>query len=342
MIVDDRPLTTLHVDLGPHWRGGQNQALSLAIELRRMGHVAEIVALRGRQLAQRARSAGVTVHEVGGRLSAGLLIRRLGAFDVVHCHDAHSLTAARLAGINPVVSRRVAYPISKRRYLRTKCIIAVSQFVKDSVVACGIPDEQVEVIYDGVTVPDKPALVGPGLLVGSVGWLLPEKGQELLIRAMPEVLARHPHCGLILAGDGPSRRGLERLAATLGITASVQFAGIVDDVDQVYRSLNVFVFPSLAEPLGSSLLAAMSYGLPCVALARGAVPEVITDGENGLLADAPDPSAFANAILLLLDAPPLAARLAAAARQTIEDRFSVERMAELTVETYRRVLRGPG
>jgi glycosyltransferase involved in cell wall biosynthesis len=82
----------------------------------------------------------------------------------------------------------------------------------------------------------------------------------------------------------------------------------------------------------------MSYGLPCVALARGAVPEVIKDGENGLLADTPDPSAFANAILLLLDAPPLAARLGAAARQTIEERFSVERMARETLDLYRRVI----
>jgi glycosyltransferase involved in cell wall biosynthesis len=338
MIVDDHRLTTLHVDLGPEWRGGQNQALSLAIELRRMGHVAEMVALRGRPLGERARAVGVMVHEVGGRLSAGLLLRRIGAFDVVHCHDAHSLTAAWLAGVKPVVSRRVAYPISRRRYLRTKRIIAVSQFVKRSVVACGIPDEQVDVVCDGVTIPDKPALVGPGLLLGCVGWLLPEKGQELLIRAMPEVLARHPRCGLVLAGDGPSRRGLERLAATLGIGASVQFAGLVDNVDQVYRSLNVFVFPSLAEPLGSSLLAAMSYGLPCVALATGAVPEVITDGENGLLADSPDPSAFANAILLLLDAPHLAARLASAARQTIEERFSVERMARETLDVYRKAI----
>jgi glycosyltransferase involved in cell wall biosynthesis len=338
MIVDDRRLTTLHVDLGPEWRGGQNQALALAIELRRMGHVAEIVALRGRPLAERARAAGITVHEVGGRLSAALVIRRLGAFDVVHCHDAHSLTSAWLAGVNPVVSRRVAYPISRRRYHRTKRIIAVSQFVKQSVLACGIPDEQVEVIYDGVAVPDESAVGGHGLVLGCVGWLLPEKNQELLIRAMPEVLARHPQCGLVLAGDGPSRRGLERLAASLGITASVQFTGLVDNVDEVYRSLNIFVFPSLAEPLGSSLLAAMSYGLPCVALARGAVPEVIKDGENGLLADTPDPSAFANAILLLLDAPSLAARIGANARQTIAERFSVERMARETLELYRRAI----
>jgi glycosyltransferase involved in cell wall biosynthesis len=338
MIVDDRRLTTLHIDLGPHWRGGQNQALSLAIELRRMGHVAEIVALRGRPLAERARSAGVTVHEVGGRLSAALAIRRLGAFDVVHCHDAHALTAAWLAGVKPVVSRRVAYPISRRRYRRTKRIIAVSQFVRQSVLACGIPGEQVEVIYDGVPIPDSPAGGGPGMVLGCVGWLLPEKNQELLIRAMPEVLARNPECSLVLAGDGPTRHALEQLAADLGVTSSVRFVGLVDNIAEVYRSLKIFVFPSLAEPLGSSLLSAMSYGLPCVALAAGAVPEVIVDGENGLLVQGPDPSAFAAAILRLLDDPSLAAQLGAAARRTVQERFSVERMVRDTLDLYRRAI----
>jgi glycosyltransferase involved in cell wall biosynthesis len=328
-------LRTLHVDLGRQWRGGQNQVLLLATELRRMGHVAELVALGGGPLAERACAAGVPVHDVGGRLSAALRLRRLGGFDIVHCHEAHALTAAWLAGVSFVVSRRVAYPISRLRYSRARRIIAVSRFVKESVLACGIPDEHVEVIYDGVVVPEVPVVGSGGLLLGCVGWLLPEKGQELLIRALPAVLARHPGCRLLLAGDGASRPGLERLAAQLGVSAAVQFMGMMSDVAAVYRTLDVFVFPSLAEPLGSSLLSAMAYGLPCVALARGAVPEVIENGETGLLVDAPDPAAFADAILRLLDDPSLAARLGTTARIAVQERFSVARMATETVELYR-------
>jgi glycosyltransferase involved in cell wall biosynthesis len=329
-------LTTLHVDLGREWRGGQNQALLLASELRRMGHAAVLVAIAGGPLAQRARGLGITVHEVVGRFDAALRLRRLRSFDVVHCHEAHALTSAWLAGVRPVVSRRVAYPIGRLRYRRAKRIIAVSRFVKESVLACGFRDEQVEVIYDGVPVPDAPAAGGGGLRLGCVGWLLPEKGQELLIRALPAVLARYPGCRLVLAGDGPTRPVLERLAAGLGVAAAVQFAGLVDDVSAVYRALDVFVFPSLAEPLGSSLLAAMAHGLPSVALARGAVPEVIEDGRTGLLVEVPDPAAFAGAVLRLLDDASLAARLGAAARQTVEERFSVARMARDTVALYRR------
>ena len=380
MIGDDHRLTTLHVDLGRQWRGGQNQALLLAAELRRMGHAAELVAIAGGPLAERARKLGIPVHEVAGRFDAALRLRRLasnsgtvddiphreatennaplaaesrclspnrtrGRFDVVHCHEAHGLTAAWCAGVHrrtvSVAARRVAYPIARNpiarfRYQRVKRIIAVSRFVKESVLACGFPDEQVEVIYDGVVIPDAPAVGGGGLRLGCVGWLLPEKGQELLIRALPAVLARYPGCRLVLAGEGPSRPGLERLAAGLGVAAAVQFAGLVDDVSAVYRALDVFAFPSLAEPLGSSLLTAMAHGLPSVALAGGAVPEVIEDGRTGLLVEAPDPAAFAGAVLRLLDDASLAARLGAAARQTVEERFSVARMARDTVALYRR------
>lgn len=334
-------LTTLHVDLGRQWRGGQNQALLLAAELRRMGHTAEIVALAGGPLAMRARELDITVHEAAGRFQAVRLLRRLRGFDVVHCHEAHALTAAWLAGVNFVVSRRVAYPISRLRYSRAARIIAVSQFVKRSVLACGFPDEQVDVIYDGVEIPDAPAIRGDRKLLGCVGWLLPEKGQESLIRAMPLVLVRHPDCRLILAGDGPSRAHLEKLAADLGIAASVQFLGLVDDVATVYRSLDIFVFPSLAEPLGSSLLSAMSYGLPCVAIASGAVPEVIDNEKSGLLVNPPEPGAFADAVVRLLDDQALAVRLGTAARARVEDRFSVARMAHETLESYTKATPSP-
>ncbi len=183
--------------------------------------------------------------------------------------------------------------------------------------------------------------VRPGALralLGCVGYLLPEKGHQLLIRALAPVLARYPDCRLLLAGDGPCRAALQRLAAESGVERAVEFAGHVEDVAAVYRSLDVFLFPSLAEPLGSALLTAMAYGLPAVALARGAVPEVIEDGRNGLLVAAPEPEAFAAAVLRLLDEPALAARLGAAARQTVERRFSAEAMIQSTLQVYHRVL----
>ena len=359
-------MNTLHVDLGQQWRGGQNQALFVIRGLLARGHVTELLAVRGSLLAKRAQAEGVRVHAVGcsaAQLRAVLPLRKIlddVRFDLVHCHDAHGLTAAWLAGVHRrallVASRRVAYPLGRNRlalarYRRAQRIIAVSRFVKESVLASGLPSEQVEVIYDGVQVPHMPTREeGRGArrrwnvpdssdlpLLGCVGYLLPEKGQELLIRALPIVRKQYPDCRLVLAGDGPCRAGLERLALELGVERAVQFAGVVYDVSQVYQALDVFLFPSLAEPLGSSLLSAMAYGLPVVAVAGGAVPEVIEDERNGLLVPTPEPSGIAAAVLRLLHDASLSARLGIAARKTIEERFSADRMAQETIDLYQRV-----
>jgi glycosyltransferase involved in cell wall biosynthesis len=357
-------LRTLHVDLGRRWRGGQSQALLLASGLRDRGHAAELLAVVGSPLAARAGAAGLDTWLVApgaSRLRAALKLRKLlqrRCFDVIHCHDAHGLAAAWLAGAHRqaavVASRRVAYPLSANvwglaRYRSARRIVAISRYVSDSVVACGIPPELVEIVYDGVLVPPlasdsertearrrwNPGPEAP--LLGCVGYLLPEKGQEALIRALPLVRIRYPGCRLLLAGDGPCRSRLERLAAELGVTESAEFAGHVEDVAQVYRALDLFLFPSLAEPLGSALLAAMAHGLPPVAVACGAVPEIIEDGRNGLLVSSPDPAKIASAALRLLDDPPLAARLGVAARRTVEERFTASHMIEGTLALYRKI-----
>lgn len=337
--------------------------------LRWRGQGAELAAVRGGPLAERGRAAGIPVHLVdhpGSRFHAARLLGKLldgqPGYQIVHCHDAHSLTAAWVAGAHKraavVASRRVAYPLSRNRLAlgRYRCarrVVAVSRFVAESAIASGLPAELVEVIYDGVDTRLPPSAeermrarsirhlpAGNAPLLGSVGYLLPEKNQALLIRCLPKVRAQYPDCRLLLAGDGPCRADLERLARQAGVAGSVQFAGMVDDVARVYAALDIFVFPSFAEPLGSSLLAAMGYGLPAVAVAGGAVPEIIRNESNGLLIPDPDPEAFAGAVLRLLDDPALAGRLGDAARQTVERQFSADRMVEDTFDLYGRICAG--
>ena len=361
-------MRTLHVDLGSQWRGGQEQALSLIRGLRARGEDAELVALRRSPLAARAEAEGVRVHPVGkpaARLRAVPALRKVlpeARFDLVHCHDAHGLTAAWLAGAPKhsilVAARRVAYPLGRdplslARYRCAAAIIAVSQFVGRSVRASGLPSELVRVIYDGVPLPLLPTTeerrrarrrlnlpgAGDSPWLGCVGYLLPEKGQEFLIRAMPMVINQVPDCRLFLAGDGPCRARLERLAREVGVQQAVRFAGLLDDVAPVYQALDIFVLPSLAEPLGSSLLSAMAYGLPVLAVAGGAVPEVLDEERNGLLVREPEPAGLATAVLRLLHDPALAARLGSAARQTVEQRFSVDRMVQETYDLYERLCR---
>ena len=352
----------LLVDLERVWRGGQNQALLLLLGLRSRGHKAELLCARGSALAARAKSENITVHEVTGigrRFRAAQLLRRLlreRDFDVLHANEAHALTAAWLAGahrrVAVVASRRVAFrltgsPLARARYYAAQRIIAVSNFVARSVLDSGMPASCVRVVYDGVDIPPlassearRQARARWGAnanepLLGCVGYLLAEKGQEALLRALPAIRARFGHCRLLLAGDGPRRGFLEGLAKQLRITEAVQFAGHVDDISAVYRALDVFVFPSVAEPLGSSLLAAMACGLPVVAVASGAIPEVIEPGSSGLLIPSPEPAGIAAAVIAVLSDADMAGRLGAEARRVILRRFTADQMVEGTLDIYR-------
>lgn len=356
----------LHLDTRPDWRGGQHQILMTLRGQHERGHDAQLLTRRSSRLAQRATSEKVTVHTFSprfARLDAFLCLReamRQQRFDVIHAHDPHALSAAWLAraqaGSALLASRRVAYPLSRgwpglARYRAADRIIAVSQFVAASVLAAGIDANRVAVVYDGVEIPAVTSAEGRAAarhrwntpdatpLLGCVGYLLPEKGQDVLLRAMKTIVTEFPASKLLLAGDGPMRARLESLAQELSLGDSVIFAGFVADTDAVYRALDLFVFPSLAEPLGSSLLAAMAHGLPAVAVASGGVREVIEDGRNGVLVPSSDATAFANAVCTLWRDPQTAQRLSNAARETVAQRFTAALLAEKTLQEYERAIR---
>ena len=357
-------MNTLHLDTRPDWRGGQNQVLLLLRGLRARGHGAELMALRGSPLESRARAEGFAVHTLSARLmrlSAAQYLRRLlrqKRFDIVHAHDPHGLTAAWLAGAHHraalVASRRVVYPLSASslglaRYRAAQRILAVSQFVARSVIASGIESAHLAVVHDGIELPPAPTVemrrqararwgVGDDdALLGCVGYLVPNKGQGALIRALPAVRARFPRAKLLLAGDGPCRRQLEELAQGLGVASAVIFAGFVEEIADVYRALDVFLFPSLGDALGTSLLAAMANGLPVIAVASGGVPEVVESERNGLLVPESRAEQFSEFIMSLLADGAKLARLGAVARETIASRFTADRMVEKTLQQYQNI-----
>ena len=359
-------MKSLHIDTRPDWRGGQNQVLLTLRGLRARDHAVELLALRGGALERRAKADGFTVHGIPParvRLGGAAALRKLlahGRFEIVHAHDPHGLTAAWLASAHRrtalIAQRRVANPIRRNsvalaRYRAAHRIFAISRFVARSVIDSGIEPHRVEVVHEGVELPPPVShearrkarghfgIRDDEILLGCVGYLLPEKGQEALLRALPGIRERFPQCRLLFAGDGPCRKALERLARGRRLDGTVIFGGFIEKIAQVYEALDVFVFPSPAEPLGTSLLAAMSYGLPTVAVAGGGVPEIVDSGRSGILVSASEPQPIADAILDLLSDRARTKRLGHAARETIEHRFSADRMVESTIAAYQKLLR---
>jgi len=298
------------------------------------------------------------------QLSAAARIRsilREGRIELVHANEAHAVTAAWLAGASRkvpfVISRRVGYPlgqswIAQARYRAASCIIANSRWVADQAIASGAPKDKLRVAYEGVVIPQgtppqlrlasrhRWGVAGDAQLLGCVGVLLPDKGQEWLIRALVEVHKEFPSARLLLAGDGPMRGELEALAKTLGLGDAVVFAGFVKDVESVYAALDVFLLPSFFEALNNSLLAAMAHAIPSIAFRRGALAEIIEDGKSGLIVSGPQVQEIYQAVARILRDYNFARRLGEAGRVRVMENFSADSMVERIVEIYDEVLRG--
>lgn len=359
-----RPLL---VDLGREYRGGQHQALLLLQRLRERGHAPELIAVANSGLASRANEAGIPVQAVDSgsrRLAAACKIRALARgrrVDLVHANEPHGLSSAwlaRLPGYTPlVVSRRLTLPLSsdyfsRARYRAAARIIAVSHCVEQAVIKSGLPSDRLLVIYDGVEIPPgisqaerTDARIQLGIpqqarCIGNVAAFTPEKGHALLLAAFARVRTQLPGPLLLLRGEGPDLPKVRKLARRLQLSEAVKFLPAIVDLRIVFAAMDVFAFPSREEALGTALLAAMSHGLPVAATARGGIPEIVSDGKNGLLVNDYDPEKFAEALSRLLKQTEAASQLGAAARETIAARFSADRMVEETLRLYECLVTG--
>ena len=201
----------------------------------------------------------------------------------------------------------------------------------------GLAPGSVRTIYNGVPDLDVPPVDRPvpGPVIGSIGRLSPEKGLDVLLRALVDL----PGVTAVLVGDGPERDALKQLALELGVDERAIFTGRVPESRVYFPVLDVYVLASHSEGLPLALVEAMLAGRPVVATDVGSVSEAITDGETGLLVPPDDAPALARAVRSLLDDPARAAALGAAARARAETSFSAQAMARQYEELYDEVRR---
>lgn len=176
-------------------------------------------------------------------------------------------------------------------------------------------------------------------IIGCVGRLRTEKGQEDLVAALPAVVARNPSALLLMIGDGPQRQELRDLARKLRVDANIEWLGALPP-DEVYRMLGtmqVLVVPSRYEAFGLCAAEGMAAGLPVVATAVDGLREVVIDGETGMLVPQKAPEAMAGAVNELLGAPALRERMGQAGRQRVSDLFPVNRFNESYQALFRLV-----
>ncbi len=167
------------------------------------------------------------------------------------------------------------------------------------------------------------------------------KGHSTFVKALPQILSRHPHAQVVIAGDGPLRDELQEQAGALGVAEAVHLLGVRDDVPELLQRLDLFVLPSNSEGLSNALLEAMANRLAVVATSVGGNPEVVDHGVTGLLVPPRDPEAMADACSDLLDNPERLEDMGRRGEERVEEKFTVQRMAVEMGAFYKELVRGP-
>lgn len=182
-------------------------------------------------------------------------------------------------------------------------------------------------------------LIAQGMLVGTVARLVPVKGHLVLLDAIPKVLQRCPEAQFVFVGEGEMRPALEEQARRLGLDGRITFAGFREDVPAVLAGMDALVLPSLNEGMGRVLVMAMALGKPIVATNVGGVPELLGNGQAGILVPPGDSAAIAEAVSTLLCDPARARALGEAGRRRAS-RYSAEAMVSALAKLYLEVMEG--
>jgi glycosyltransferase involved in cell wall biosynthesis len=294
-----------------------------------------------------ARRVGIPVAVYAGELFPGAGVRGAGG--------RGPATAAKALGGRA----RGRGPATAAKALGGRALARMTGRLADAVMACsqtvadqyrGASRAAVSVLYppipdlsgaDGAAFRSELGVAEDDALLVAVGNVTENRGQDVLVRALPAIRAALPGARVAIVGEPhPRSRDLEyrdrlaSLAAELGVADAVSFAGHRDDVSGVLAGADVVVNPRLVgEAFGRVACEALSAGTPVVAMREGAVPEVLRDEETALLVQPGDSAAIATAALRLLRDPGLAERLVAAGRRDVLRRFSPER----SLAEFRRV-----
>ena len=218
--------------------------------------------------------------------------------------------------------------------------IAISQGLAQYLAETeGFEEEDFEIVHygiaaDGEAVPYAEAT--PRLLC--IGRLIPIKGHLVLLRALAQARARVPDVMLDVAGRGPLEPALKSYARELGLEDAVRFLGFVSPVQKAIEDAAIVVVPSLGEGFGMVALEAMERARPVIASAVGGLPEIVADGETGLVVSPADADALADAIVALAGDLPRAAEMGVAARTRALAEFTPERCVARVEELYERAL----
>jgi glycosyltransferase involved in cell wall biosynthesis len=240
------------------------------------------------------------------------------------------------------LGRPVLRLIDRQLRLAQACIVVLSTHMRESLSHYGLDGTEIRLIPNGVDTTffsPSPEQKGQELTVVCVARFRHQKGLDVLLCAWSLLVEQLPAARLILVGDGPLQASLRHLAVDLGITTSVEFAGLCSDVVSQYQRGRIAVLPSRWEGMPNALLEAMACGRACVATRVSGSEDILCQEEQGLLVEPEDRDGLAAALWLLLTEPDIARRYGQAARQHIKQHYAFCCVMERHIELYNDLLK---
>jgi glycosyltransferase involved in cell wall biosynthesis len=368
-----RPVRILEVINEATIGGGQRHVLSLVEGLDKTIFEVSVACTENGPLVEDLRSRGIAVHPVDMRKGvihpplfqlSRLLWRN--QIEIMHAHGgvagvwgrlsaALARTPVRFYTLHGIHYRHYSNPVKRGLFIALERCLAQTT---DQIICVAESDrqaglrrrlfsqDQCTVIRNGIDVPDaetpgkgKQLRKALGIavdapIIGTVGRLHRQKGQWILIQAAREIIRVIPNAKVLLVGDGPLRKRLEKQSSSLGLDSSIHFLGGRREAIDIIPIFDVFVLPSFWEGLPYSLLEALALERPVVASAVDGIPEVVVHGESGLLVSPGNPRELAEAVIQLLTNKAYAETLGRKGREVVLEGYCLDRMVRETSELY--------
>jgi glycosyltransferase involved in cell wall biosynthesis len=356
----------LHIDIENGWRGGQNQAIYLYETELQKGLDSHFICkvntdfhkiLKHKNLPHTALNYKNEV-DIFSAIRISKIAKKY-EYNIINCHSSHSLSLGLLSKYfyskSKIIGvRRVDFKIknnflSKWKYNSDNldALICVSDAIKNIMKNYIKNNNKLIVIHDGIDTQKylgidssnlrKEYNLNDNIIVGTIAAFVGHKDYPTLLKTIKIISEIRNDITFIALGDGPLFNNIKKLAEDLHISDNIIFTGFKENVGEFLNLFDIFILTSNEEGLGSTLLDAMSVGLPIVATKAGGIPEIIKDKTNGILCDIQDASSLANAVIQLVDNVELRNLYGSNSKKIVQT-FSIEKTAEKYFDLYQKLL----
>lgn len=370
---DTRRIRVAHFITELNVGGAEKLVSQLAAGLDRSRFHSKVICLYDAgEVAKEIRSGGVVVHNLGvsGKRDLRAAYRlfhvlKQWKIDILHAHLFHptvlGTVVGRLAGVPVIVSTRHGIEIGgSLRDIANASVagfrdrtITVSEYVRQVelqrtrqgrskviVIPNGVNNQSLSVLDPALVASFRAEwnLTTDDIVIGTVARFVEQKGLGYLLAAAKKLRFTYPKLKLLLIGDGPLEQQLRQKTLEFGLGENVVFGGIRTEIAEILSIMDVMVMPSILEGFGIAILEAMACGVPVVATDVGGIPEVVANGDTGILVPARSSEALAKAIGILLADPVIRKQMADLGRTRAVNEFDITRTISKIEDLYRLLL----